>query len=341
MKLEIKNFTQVEWNKIIADFEDLSLIQTWEFAEAKKKDSGWEVVRFVFCEGGEIIGACQGMVKKVPFLDRGLIWLNRGPLWKRSGNIADSQRLIYMLKELKHYWVDEKKMYLRIVPHLLDEDENKNILEKAGFKICVSRLKWTSARIDLRKSEEELFQRLRKRWKQYFRRLDEQKVVCNTVTSLQDLDTMLLDYQSLVKEKKMELGPSQTPMFLKELQKLLPESNKMLIFVAQKDQIVLGRLLIVRYGDNCMAYIIGQNLEGKELHVNHFLYWEAIKKMKELGCKWFDVGGMDERMSAPGIIHFKEGLGGISYRLVGEFEAYQKNIVNSLIGWQIKSKSRI
>ena len=37
-----------------------------------------------------------------------------------------------------------------------------------------------------------------------------------------------------------------------------------------------------------------------------------------MGYHWFDLGGINEE-STPGITHFKRGLGGKEYALIGEF----------------------
>lgn len=335
VKMEIRQFGQEEWNHTVSRFEDLSLTQIWECAEAKAKLGNWKVVRHLFWQGNEIVGAAQGVVRTIPFLRRGLVWINRAPLWRKIGEKESPALLEEMLKGLRKYWVKDKKMYLRIAPPLFDKDENKTILENIGFRVCNPHFKWSSALIDLKKTEEDLYKGLRKRWRQYFRRLKEQNVFCEVYTSFQALNELLLDYQVLANEKGVDIS-STHPKFVKELQKLLPDNHKMLIFTAIKNQVVLGRLLIARYGNSSVAYVIGKNLPGRKLHINHFLYWEAIKEMKKLGYKWFDVGGANPERTPPGILHFKQGLGGTPYRLIGEFEAY----CYGLIPWMIKMMIR-
>ena len=42
-----------------------------------------------------------------------------------------------------------------------------------------------------------------------------------------------------------------------------------------------------------------------------------IIEMKQCGCAWFDLGGIDEK-NTPGIAKFKRGLRGEEYTLVGK-----------------------
>ncbi len=335
VRMEIRQFGQEEWYQIISQFEDLSLAQMWEYAEAKAKLGPWKPIRHLFWKGNEIVGVAQGVMRTIPLSKRGLVWICRAPLWRKIEGKENFVLLEEMLKELIKYWVKDKKMYLRIAPPLTDKDKNKDFLENIGFRVCNPNFKWSSAMIDLAEDEEVLYRRLRKRWRQYFRRLKEQNVFCGVYTSFQALNELLLDYQALADEKGIDIS-STHPRFVKELQRLLFDNNKMLVFTAIKNQVVLGRLLIARYGNTSVAYVIGKNLLGRKLHINHFLYWEAIKEMKRRGYKWFDVGGADPERTPPGILHFKEGLGGTPYRLVGEFEAYE----GGFISWTIKMMIR-
>lgn len=329
--METKNVSQEEWNKIVSQFEDLSLTQVWEYAEARAKLGPWNVVRHIFWHGDKIIGAAQGVVRTAPFFKKGLVWINRAPLWRKIGENGNLSLMKEMLLELRRYWVDERKMYLRIAPPLLENKENQIILENAKFIPCNSSFKWCSAIIDLANSEEYLYRGLRRKWRQYFRRLEEQNVSCELSFSSQDLSDLLLDYEALAIEKGFDTS-STHPNFVKELHKLIKDNKGMVIFIARKNELVLGRFLVAAYGNTCTAYIIGRNLPGKELHINHFLYWEAIKAMRRFGYRWFDVGGADPNRTAPGVLHFKEGLGGIPYKFIGEFEAY----CNELIIWLVK-----
>ena len=126
--------------------------------------------------------------------------------------------------------------------------------------------------------------------------------------------------------------------FLRQLQEALPEKRKMIVFVARNEQQVLGRLLVARYGDTAMTYVIGLNAAGQNWHINHFLYWEAVKRMKKLGYRWFDLGGAHPDNTPHGILHFKQGFGGNLYQLANEIEAYPTILLYKLLNIIISKK---
>ena len=59
--------------------------------------------------------------------------------------------------------------------------------------------------------------------------------------------------------------------------------------------------------------------------------------MKKRGFSWFDVGGAHPDNTPQGILHFKRGLKGKPYQLMGEVEAYQDGILNRMIRKRIES----
>jgi len=77
------------------------------------------------------------------------------------------------------------------------------------------------------------------------------------------------------------------------------------------------------------------NGAGRAANAGQLLLWRAVCEMKELGYRWFDLGGMDLYQTPSGIFHFKAGLGGTPYRLVGEFEAHDGRWVSKMIRWRV------
>ena len=333
MKMEIREFGQEEWYKIVSDFEELSLMQTWEYAEAKAKVSPWKVTRAIFLQENKIVAATQGLMRTIPFLNRGLVWINRAPLWRKLKEDGNSIQLAGMLQELRRYWVEEKKMYLRIAPPILDDEESGLILTKAGFAFCNPSLKWTSARIDLTKTEEELRKGLKQKWRNCLNKAERLGLSFEFGVSPWLMEELVDEYRKMFQSKNLKSTVS--PEFIKTLQNLLPDEKKMWVFTGIYNSERLGSILIAPYGDTC-EYLVGAvNEIGKKYNTGQFLLWHAICEMKKLGYKWFDVGGADPEGTPPGILHFKEGMGGKPYKLVGELEAYKRSFFTEAIRWRV------
>jgi len=334
VRLEIKDFGQEKWNDIVSDIDTLSLMQTWEFGEAKAETGSWKVSRAVFHIDNETVGAAQAMIRTVPLLNRGLIWINRAPLLKNS-DPTQPDVYVSILRELKKYWVDKKKMYLRIAPPLMASDENYAIFKKAGYLQVTKTDGWASDIVDLSLSLEELRKGLQQKWRNCLNKAERGEVTCETGSSDILMDELLDDYKALL--DKIGFGANLTPTFVRTMQNLLPDSRKMTVFAGRQDGEKLGSILIASYCDTCIYLIGATNNTGRKVNANHYLIWNAICEMKKRGYRWFDVGGAHPDNTPQGILHFKRGLRGKPYQLMGEVEAYQGGVLNRMIRKRVES----
>lgn len=334
-EMSITTIDATKWNALVECAPDISLQQLFEYGVAKEKTGRITVVRHLFHQAGQIVGAAQATIRHFPFSQKGLVWISRGPLIIDQS--LDQNILLHdMLTELKKYWVIERKMYLRLLPATNLTSEGKLIFDQMEYRVS-PKLGWASIRVNLHKSEEELYLSMHKLWRRYFRVLNEDKVICTVSNADNEIKTLLRDYQQLVKKKGFDIDAVSVD-FLLQLQEALPEKNKLLVFNADCKGQCLGRLLIARYGHTAMAYIIGQNIAGQGRHVNHYLYWEAIKKMKAMGYSWFDLGGAHPQNTPSGIMQFKLGFGGEAYQLANEIEVCTSGLLYGLLRKIISSK---
>ncbi len=335
--MKIEEIEQRELYKIISKFEDISLIQLWEYNQAKVSLGQGRVIRHLFWKKNEIVGVAQGLIRTIPFCKRGLVWINRAPLWKKIGEKEDKVLLKKILEELKEYWVDKKGMYLRIAPSLLDSEEYQLILKKTGFSLCNPSFKWTSARINLTRPEQDLRKGLKQKWRNCLNKAERFGLSFEFGNSSELISELIFDYKKRLQNKNFKASIS--PEFISILQNLLPDEKKMWVFTGRHNSEKLGSILIVPYGDVC-EYIVGAvNDIGKKYNAGQFLIWNAICEMKKIGYKWFDVGGANPERTPSGIFHFKEGINGIPYRLIGEWEianSFTQKLIKKLVEFRRK-----
>ncbi|MFC1480609.1 lipid II:glycine glycyltransferase FemX [Candidatus Omnitrophota bacterium] len=331
MRIEIRNFGQEEWNNIICQFEGVSLLQTWEFGEAKTKTGLWNVKRMVFHRGDKMFGAAQVMVKTIPILNRGLVWINRAPLCKKHEGVC-IDGYADMLTATIDYWVNQQRMYLRIVPSLLEAEENKRCIESTGLSYLGKG--WASELLDLTCSEKELRMHLHQKWRNCLSKAERLGVQCAIGNSADLMSELLFDHRRTLTKNKFKTSVSQG--LIKNIQELLPPARKMLVFAGRKDGKKLGSILVAGYGDVCIYLVGALNDDGRKVNAGNYLLWRSVCEMKKRGYKWFDLGGVDPHKTPARILHFKRGLGAIPYSLVGEFEACNKDLLNLIIKGYIR-----
>ena len=81
-------------------------------------------------------------------------------------------------------------------------------------------------------------------------------------------------------------------------------------------QPVAGILLIV-HGSGATYHIAWTSPEGRRGHAHNLLLWRGILALRERGVAFLDLGGLEAK--APGVAHFKLGLGGVIVELAGTY----------------------
>lgn len=336
VRMEINTLGQKEWTEIIINLEGISLMQTWEFGEAKQNTGPWKVNRAVFKKNDdEIIGAVQALTRSIPFIKRGLVWINHAPLFRNKEALVNG---LYstMLNDLREYWVEERKMYLRVAPPIEASLNNYELLYNAGFKQTSEIGGWTSDVIDLTEPVEHLRKKLQQKWRNCLNKAERMGVSYEIGTSQFLFKELLTDYRALMLKKHME--SNETLELIIAMQDILPEANKMIVLAGRHNGERLGSILIACYGSTCIYLVGATNENGRQLNVNHYLLWNALCEMKKRGYTCFDLWGVHPIKTPKGILHFKKGLNGRPYQLVGELEACRNTMIDKIIRRKIDSK---
>ena len=321
-KFEVHNFSQDTWENLVSQFDGLSLLQSWEYAEAKAQTGSWAVERGIFSVDGKTIGAAQAMVRALPVIGGGLVWINRGPLWHSAeAPFAD------LVAALKSTYVDQRGFYLRIAPPLPEEDLVQSVATLANEP------GWASAMLNLSPSVEDLRQGLKQKWRNGLNKAERSGFEVEEGTD-DALFTAFLEAHTEFSDAK-GFATGVTPDFLRNLNDLSREDGKLYTLVARLDGKVVGSALIAHYGDTG-EYLAGNTTDdGRRLNAGQLLLWRAVEALKQQGIRQFDVGGMDEILTPKGIYRFKEGLGGTPYRLAPELELGGDSLRGRLVRWRV------
>lgn len=332
MRIETAGATEARWREIAAGCPEYSLLQCWSYGEAKAALGGVAVERCLILEGDGVIGIAQALVRKIPFLTAGLAWINRGPLLA-AGRAGDSETIFAALQALRRHWTIERGYYLLLAPAVCEARLSPAELRRAGFCLA-SRSGWASARLDLTLPVETLKANLRKNWRNSLSRAQREGLTITTGSGNDLFDEFLVDYRNF--QKGRGFPTTVTPELLRALQDALPKEDRMIVFVGRKGGRTLGAFLVALYGSSCEYLASHTTSEGKSLGIGQLLLWSAVCAMKERGLRSFDLGGMDSALTQPGIMQFKEGLGGTPYRLQAEIEAHNGRWLSRLVRWGVR-----
>ena len=76
--------------------------------------------------------------------------------------------------------------------------------------------------------------------------------------------------------------------------------------------------VLYRHGNTGTSFIAWNTDEGRDKQARTYLISESALRLKELGCKFYDLGGIDD-ITTEAVAKFKRGTGDTDYRLLGEF----------------------
>ena len=300
---------------------DTNLLQSWFYGESKSEAEQYEVINFCISDSGQDIALVQILRKKILFFGV-LTRINRGPIFLTNNiSLAIQCKVIEaIINELK-----KDSFLVQIAPEMQESESVESKLKELGFK-RLTNIPWSSGRIDLSLSEDELLMSLNGKWRNCYRKGKKLGVqVSNVSDSKEELENLLQQYESL--QAKREFSGLSKGL----ITSLASKRNRLWSFNIFKaidvNDNLLGYLVTIDHGETSI-YLIGVTTsEGRKLQANYVMLWDSIQNSKQKGLINFDIGGLTSE-TPKGIAHFKKGLNPVMYSLTGEWRRfYLKNII--------------
>ncbi|MBF0296824.1 MAG: GNAT family N-acetyltransferase, partial [Magnetococcales bacterium] len=207
--------------------------------------------------------------------------------------------------------------YMRCAFGWPDTPEIRNGLTAAGWRHQPHRDAWGSQRLLLQGDPQALRANLRGKWRNLLGRAERLGCVIHagvTEERLRDLLDGYADFQ----QKKGFAGVDPELLRALALRNGAQWGFHLLTAHAPDGGEAIGSLVSITHGDGATWLIGMTSEEGRARLVNYPLLWRAILDARAQGLAWFDLGGVNAA-TPEGIRHFKEGVGGTPYRLVGEW----------------------
>ncbi len=300
-----------EWEAYFNAIPYPHLMQAWPYGEAKKHAARWHVRRLVFERGDTPVAICQVLEIRAIGL-RVASRINRGPMFLDQAPSHEDRLNVYRLLRRQSRFISGGP--LLIAPALPLTEENESLLDGLGFKRRKN-TGWCSSLVDLHQDEPVLRARLARNWRNQLRKAQNAGIVLEALSSTESMEFMLDMHVKNMAEKNF-VGPKVA--LIKALYQARPEDFVVLKATLEGEPI--AALAVVGFGASAECYVgwFGAG-RGRQVSVGNFVYWEAIMAMKKAGRRWLDLGGY---YSSDKFGHFKQGMGGTEYKLVGEYLAY-------------------
>jgi len=301
---------------------------------AKVKAEWTNEILIVEDEEGNIKGSMSVLIRKVPRLNRSIMYSPRGPVC----DIHDKdtfQKLINSAKELAKKY---KAFVLRLDPDISNTDEEfKKIAKEIGFKIKENVKDFSEGiqpryvfRLNVKdKTEEELLKSFHEKTR-YNIRLASKKGVTIRTGGRKDLK----DFHRIMVETGSRDDFLIRPLeYFEKMYDCLGKEYLRVIMADYEGQPISGAIAI--YYGNKVWYLYGASSNShRNVMPNYLVQWEMIKWALEKKCDIYDFRGVsghvDENHPQYGIYKFKKGFNGDFVEFVGELYMVFRPITNFL-----------
>ena len=321
---ECNKISDETWYSYLKLFGDANLYQTSSYGKNSK--GGEHLIHFVLKKNNKIIAIAQLRLFLVPFLNRGIAYLLRGPIWKLKGEAEDLENLDKMLKALYNEFVVRRKLVLMIAPNLFEKESHtyESVFIHNNFKLKSLIHKRRTIIIDLMKPVNERRKSLRRSWRQNLTKAEQSNLIIENKS--ENNFSILEEIHSEVVKRK-EFRTDLTIDNFRKIQNDLPENYKLNIMMGRHNGGYVSGLIGASIGDTGLALIGGTTATGLKTSPNSYylLMWKMCEWSRKAGCRWFDLGGINPETN-PGCYQFKSGMRGLEKTFLGDYQASKPGI---------------
>lgn len=307
--VEVDAGSAAEWSEHLAQFDDASLYQTWAFG-----DACWgakNCSRLVLKRDGEVVALAQVRIVRPGRFKFGLAQVRWGPVCQRRGTEPDADVLRRMAAALRDEYAHRRGLCLRVLPLAFQGTPRGEVVERA-FGAYQSRPflpgeAYRTIVLDLTPPLETLRKQLDQKWRNQLNRAEKNNLTVVEGRTVEDFRAFVPLFQEMHRRKRLEssadIGAYET------VQSALPPDQRFVVLRAELNGEAVAGLVGAAIGDTGV-YLLGATTDaGMQAKGSYLLQWRMIQRLKELGLRAYNLGGINP-VTNPGVYHFKKGFSG-------------------------------
>ncbi len=297
------------WDALTAQAPHPHLPQSFAYG-AGKSVTGWPARRLEFLRDGRTVAfATLLQIKRlgVTLLNR----VNRGPVFLEA--TPSDEVIVGVYQALRHahgrFWQGP----LLIAPALPRGADASRLLRQAGYRLRHAR-SWASGRIDLRRSEDEIWRGFGSTFRNRVRNAEKSAATLDVSSGADAYEWMLARHRENMDTEGFNAAD---PAMLRALREAAPDT--VTVFRMMVGETAVAGMSVVSFGTHCEYHVGWFGPEGRKLNAGNFLMWGVMREMKRRGLETFDVGGLK---AGDGYTQFKQTMKPVTYELCGEWMSF-------------------
>ncbi len=287
------------WDAFVAASPTGHLLQSWAWGEFKAR-FGWQAVRLVAEQAGEIVAGAQVLFRRLPLFS--LAYVPRGPIVDPA---ADAAPVLFatLHREARRRWA----IFLKIEPNLPEDEAPSRLtsrnggrdgasdvaatLTDLGFQPSAERVQpRTTIVVDLTPDLETIATRQKPKWR-YNIGLAARRGVTVRQGSAEDLPAF---YALLQQTGQRDHFAIHSLAYYQEFFRHLGDQAR--LFLAEYQGEILAGIVITVFGRQAIYMYGASSSEHRNLMPNHLLQWEAMKWAQAQGCTTYDLWGVPDEV---------------------------------------------
>lgn len=297
------------WDALTTQAPQPHLPQSFAYGVGKAA-TGWSAERVEFVRDGRTVAFATVLQLKrlgITLLNR----VNRGPVFLDAS--PDDDTIVDVYRALRRHHGRFWQGSLLIAPALPRGADASRLLRQAGYMLRHER-SWTSGRIDLIRSEDEVWRGLGSTFRNRVRNSERSGATLEVATGSAAYEWMLARHRDNMAQKGFSAVDA---LMLRALRAAAPET--VVVFRMMVGAVPVAGMSVVSFGTHCEYHIGWFGPEGRKLNAGNFLMWAVLREMKRRGLRTFDVGGLKP---GDGYTQFKQTMKPVAYELCGEWMSF-------------------
>ena len=308
-EVEIDSVTEPQWSGLLDHFEDANIYQTWTYGSIRWRAKN--LSHLLLKQSGEVVGMAQLRIVRPKNFRMGIAYLRWGPICQARNGALDQNIVRAMADALRQEYVEKRGLYLEILPNAFSDSPRGEIFQSAfsrfNREIGLSRGKYRTFVLDLQPSIEVLRKKFDAKWRNKLNGAEKNDLQITVSESVKDYDVFCKLYDEMWEKKRFETTVSTAEF--RRIQEQLPASQRMRIVISHCKGEPVGSVIYSAMGDTAIYLLGATNGTGRNLKAAHLMQWSVIQSLKEMGVRYYDLGGIDP-VANPGVYSFKAGMSG-------------------------------
>lgn len=332
-----------KYNRVIKSHPKSHILQTYEWGQLKS--DYWKPYYLLFKEDQDFIGGMLILERKVPGINRNILYSPRGPVI----DLQNYELLSQLIQQLKKFIKAHKAVYLRLDPDISVKDETVHQnLKKLGFYIKPKNLNFESIqpkfvfRLNIKdKTTEELLNSFHSKTR-YNIRLAKRRGVQIREGGREDISSFYNLMKTTGERDDFVIRPIE---YFESMYDLFVPKGFMKLFMASYGGEDIAGTICLKFGNKCW-YLYGASAnKHRNKMPNYLLQWEMIKWAHSEDCEIYDFrgvsGDLDPSNPLYGLYRFKKGFNGDFTEFLGEYDLISNNALYKMIDAGLKVRKKI